>query len=452
MAYESAADIVGYGGAAGGGKTDLLLGLAGTRHCRSIIFRRVFPSVRAIIERSREIYTAEGDGYNEQLHLWRLDGGRTVEFASVQYEQDRKKFQGRPHDLFGFDEATEFPEQLVRFLIGWNRTTVPGQRCRVVLTFNPPMDAAGEWVTGFFAPWLDPHHPRPAADGELRWYAMVGGQEIECPDGEPFEQDGALVIPRSRTFIHAQLSDNPILEATGYGATIDAMPEPVRSLLKGHFDAARVADPWQVIPSDWVRQAQARWTEHPPEAGLLRRVGMDIARGGKDQTVICRLEGNWCAPLTKYPGAATPDGATAAALVQAEVAEGTPINVDVIGVGASVYDVLTDAGAAVTGVNFAEAAPAGERDRSGKLKFRNLRAYAYWRLREALDPLKGDQLALPPDPELRSDLCAARWKLTASGIQIESKEDIADRLGRSPDCADALALAFLNLHDEIYYA
>src|SRR5581483_8210133 len=63
-AYTSDADIIGYGGAAGGGKTDLLLGFAGTKHRRSIIFRRVFPSLRGMIERSREIFNARGDSHS----------------------------------------------------------------------------------------------------------------------------------------------------------------------------------------------------------------------------------------------------------------------------------------------------------------------------------------------------------------------------------------------------
>jgi len=55
--------------------------------------------------------------------------------------------------------------------------------------------------------------------------------------------------------------------------------------------------------------------------------------------------------------------------------------------------------------------------------------------------LKGEGIALPPDPELVSDLCAPRWKLTARGIQVESKDEIIKRLGRSPDCGDAVVMA-----------
>ncbi len=441
-ACASEADEIGYGGAAGSGKSDLLLGIAGTRHQRSIIFRRVFPSLRGLIERSREIFNAPNrshlkDSYNESLHVWRLDDGRTVEFGAVQYEQDRKKFQGNPHDLVCVDEATELPEATVRFLSAWNRTTTPGQRCRLVLTFNPPMDDAGAWVVRYFAPWLDTEHPNPAVDGELRYYAMVDGEEQEYTD--PAEVPPG-VLYKSRTFFHAKLSDNPILEATGYGAIIDAMPEPLRSTLKGSFNAARVADPYQVIPAAWVRHAQARWTATQPDDALYS-AGVDVARGGKDKTVLALLYGRWVAPLIKRPGIATPDGPAVASMCLPYSDALRGIHVDVIGVGASAYDTLKGNNIRAYGVNFAEGA--GElRDKSGRLKFRNVRAAAYWKLREALDPDHGDNLALPPDPELLADLCAPRWSLTTGGILIESKDDIVERLGRSPDCGDALALAY----------
>src|SRR3990172_9198252 len=63
LAYDSLADELFYGGAAGGGKTDLLLGLAGTRHQRSSIFRRVYPSMAAMIDRSAQIFEQHGQ-YN----------------------------------------------------------------------------------------------------------------------------------------------------------------------------------------------------------------------------------------------------------------------------------------------------------------------------------------------------------------------------------------------------
>jgi hypothetical protein len=443
-AYACTADVIGYGGAAGGGKTALLVGKAGTQHRRSMIFRRVFPSLRGMIEYSREVYNARNDphakdSYNEALHIWRLADGRLIEFGSAQYEQDLKKYQGQPHDFLAFDEATEFPESFIRFLHAWNRSTDPSVRVQMMLTFNPPLDEGGAWVERFFGPWLDKAHPNPARDGELRWYAMVDGKEVET-GAEPFEHKGETVRPKSRTFFHASLRDNPILERTGYGATIDALPEPLRSLLKGNFDAAKIADPWQTIPAAWVKLAQKRWEGTPQPAGFYV-VGVDPARGGGDKMTVARLYGTYYAPIDSYPGPSVPDGPTAAALLADDVIAGASIGVDVIGIGSSVYDSLKGNDAVVHPINFGAGAP-NVMDKSGRLKFRNVRAAAYWKLREALDPDHGEGVCLPPDPELLADLCAPRYALKPSGIQLEEKEDIKERIGRSPDKGDAVVLAW----------
>jgi len=497
QAYTSEADVLGYGGEGGSGKTDLQLGLAGTAHWRAVIFRREFPRLSAMIDRSREIYNAQGasnlkDSFNENLHRWRLHNGRQIEFAAMQQEKDKLGYQGRPYDFYGFDEATEFTESQIRFVIGWNRSTHVDeagkpQRCRVVLTFNPPMSDAGEWVIPFFLPWLAHlypetyQHPNPAKPGELRWYAQADDEEKEHEvdpvslawfvdfgsryrrvetgdlvqeDGlqlvpqRGYEKDGKLVTAKSRTFIPASLHDNPILEATGYAATINAMPEPYRSLLKGKWNAGKVADPWQLIPTAWVRAAEARHRGRVAPTVSPQSVGADIARGGRDRMSIVKLHGNWCAPIECYPGRAIPDGPTGAALLLPFILQGIPVGVDIISIGSSVYDSLVAAAdrqvALVRGINFGAGA-SDLTDRGGKLEFKNIRAAAYWKLREALDPDNGDDFALPDDPELREELCAAHFKVTASGIQVEPKEDIIARLGHSPDKADALALALYNL-------
>lgn len=451
-ARDNQADILGYGGAAGGGKTDLLLGLAATRHRRSVIFRRVFPNLRGVIERSREIYNPEdnsrsGDSFNETLHRWQFEDGRMVEFEACQYEKDREKQRGRPRDFYGFDEATEFSRSQVEFILAWMRSTESGQRCRAVLTFNPPTDAAGSWIVDFFLPWLaylypdQFRHPNPARPGELRWYATLDGEEVELPDGEVFEHNGEEIRPLSRSFIPAKLEDNPYLAETGYRSVLQSLPEPLRSqLLYGDFGAATEADPWQAIPAHWVRLAQERWLEREKPGGSLSCVGVDVARGGRDKTAVCLRYGNWFSEVQAWPGRETTDGPMVAAVTNQAIGREVPglVNIDVIGVGGSAYDTLKEMYPCWP-VNAAEGS--GYFDRSGTLKMRNLRAEMYWRLREALDPLHGDDLALPPGNELLADLCAARYKLTTAGIQIESKDMIKERIGRSPDVGEALLLA-----------
>lgn len=444
-ALNSPADIVGYGGAAGGGKTDLALGLAATQHKHSVIFRRVFPNLRGIIERSREIFTPQGvsraqDSYNETLHRWVLGNGRMIEFEACQYEKDKEKQRGRPRDFYAFDEATEFSQTQVEFIIAWLRSTNPEQRKRVLLTFNPPTDAGGSWIIDYFLPWfayLYPEqfqHPHPAAPGELRWYRTEGDERVMYL--EPV--DGSM----SRTFIPAKLADNPYLADTNYRSILNSLPEPLRSqLLHGDFSAASEDDPWQVIPTQWVMAAQERWKERERPSMPITAVGVDVARGGGDNFTLCKRYGNWFDEVLKVPGRAVPDGPTAAGIIQQQVGSQEPfvINIDIIGVGGAAYDSAVAMYGQAWPVN--AAGRSDFTDRSGRLAMRNIRAEYHWRLREALDPVHGEELALPPDKELLADLCAPRYRVTAAGIQIESKEDIKERIGRSPDVGEAVMLA-----------
>ena len=458
QAYNSEADILGYGGSSGGGKTDLLLGLAATKHSRSVIFRRVFPSLREIIERSREIFNPQQiehfqDSYNESLHRWTLSNRKMLEFESCQYEKDREKQRGRPRDFYGFDEVTEFARSQFEFITAWNRSVNPRQRCRVVMTFNPPSDETGTWICDYFLPWLAHLHPdeftypNPAQPGEIRWFAVVGGESVEVESGDSFEAGGETIHPQSRTFIPAKLEDNPYLAETNYRSVLQSLPEPLRSqMLDGDFAAAVEPDEWQVIPTRWIKLAMQRGGDGKPEVSLTG-VSVDVARGGKDKTVISKRYGNLFPPLKVYQGRETPDGPTAAVKVVLEIGEEKPgyIHIDVIGYGSSAFDsvapIYNTRRKIVQPINVADASEYV--DKSGKFKMRNQRAEAYWRCREALDPIHGDDIILPDDTELLADLAAPRFFVTTAGIQVEEKENIKKRIGRSPDMGDALVNHFL---------
>lgn len=444
----SRADELFYGGAAGGGKSDLLIGLAAELHERSAIFRRVYPNLKEIIYRSREILQGHATE-NKSDHSWTYDDGRTIEFGAVQYEDNKKQWQGRPHDLLGFDEAPEFSESIIEFICGWNRTSNPNQRVRVVLTGNPPIDDSGAWIVRRYAPWLDPDHPHPAKAGELRWYATVDGKEQECKNGEPFISGTETIYPRSRTFIPANLSDNPFYSHDSrYISVLQSLPEPLRSqLLNGDFHASQVADPFQIIPSEWVRAAQKRWmeTEQPKDKDgkliPLTACGLDPSRGGNDKTALaCRYD-NWFDEVVTWPGVVAKDGPTVAELVHQIIGDEQPlyINVDVEGIGSSVYDSLTPMYNNVIPFNNAEGSE--YRDKSQKLKMRNKRAEMYWRMRDSLDPNGGDNVYLPPSTELLADLCSARYKVTTAGVLVEEKNEIKSRIGRSPDMGEAVMMA-----------
>jgi hypothetical protein len=326
--------------------------------------------------------------------------------------------------------VNQFQQSQYEYIKTWNRTAVAGQRCRTVSSFNPPTSQEQRWIISYLAPWLDKKHPQPAASGEIRYY--IGRDEVSSP--EPVEINGKLVTPMSRCFILSKTSDNARLMATGYDRLLDNLPPELSALTD--FASSMQDDPYQVIPTAWVEAAQARW--NPNIQAIQDAIACDVARGGADQTVIAARHADQVI-LWNFAGKSTPDAqATVSLLLQRRQGNAT-IFVDVIGVGASVVDMLRAGGHTVTPFNGAERSTF--RDRSGQLGFANKRAESYWRLRELLDPAYNATLALPPDPKVLADLTAPRWKLTLQGILLESKDDIKKRLGRSPDSGDAIAMA-----------
>ena len=141
----------------------------------------------------------------------------------------------------------------------------------------------------------------------------------------------------------------------------------------------------------------------------------------------------------------TKDGPTAAGFVVPLVRNGACICVDSIGIGSSALDFIQGLNLNVYAVNGSESSNA--MTKAGNLRFRNKRAEMYWLLREALDPTNPDPIALPPDFELLADLTAVRYKVVTMGkdaaIQIRSKDEIREALGRSPDKGDSVAMTFV---------
>ena len=443
-AYHSEADILFYGGSAGGGKTDLLLGLSMTEQERSIIFRREAVQLIGLEERMTAILGSR-NGYNGTDHLWRLPDNKVLELGSVKEPGDWIKYQGRAHDFKGFDEITHFTEAQFRTLIGWMRTDNPVVRQRVVAAGNPPTGPEGEWVKRYWAAWLDPNHPNPAKPGELRWYVTnAKGEDQEVPDSTPVMVGGELMTPKSRTFIPSRVDDNLFLMATGYKATLQSLPEPLRSqMLRGDFNAG-VSDPvWQLIPTDWVKAAQARWKDRDAK-GLMTAIGFDPSRGGQDKSSAARRHGQWFDKIVTAPGSVTKDGPSAAGFIAPLIRDGAVVCIDSIGIGSSALDFIKGLGLHVHPVVGSEGSAL--MDKSGQMKFRNKRAEMYWLLREALDPTNPDPIALPPDAELLGDLTAPRYQVMTMGkgaaIQISSKDTIRQILGRSPDKGDSVAMTF----------
>jgi hypothetical protein len=313
-AYYCEADVLLFGGMGGGGKTGMLIGLALTAHRRSLIMRRQYTDLGAIIEDLLRFHGSRVGFNGSPPPSLKTSDGRLIELGAAARPGDEEHWQGQPHDFLGVDEATQFSEGQIRYLMGWVRSSDANQRTRVVLASNPPLAAEGLWVVEMFAPWLDDTFPNPAKPGELRWVVTdEAGKDRWVEGPEPVMVGDKLVTPLSRSFIPASVSDNPFLSSSGYKAQLDALPEPLRSAIRdGKFTSMLRDSANQVIPTAWIRAAIGRWTQKPPEGIPMCAIGVDVAAGGEDETVLAIRHDGWYAPFVAVPGKQTPLGSDCA--------------------------------------------------------------------------------------------------------------------------------------------
>jgi hypothetical protein len=200
-----------------------------------------------------------------------------------------------------------------------------------------------------------------------------------------------------------------------------------------------------IIPLSWAEEAVERWHEWAalgrPDPGAPHTVGVDVARTGDDKTVFAVRWDNVITELRTYSKADTMETTGRAAGILQEDPTCTAI-VDVIGVGAGVYDRLREQGLRCQGFN--AAGKTNRKDSTGELGYFNARAAAWGNMRELLDPSAGSTVCLPDDDGLLGDLTAPKAADVMSGgkLRVESKDDIRKRIGRSTDKADAVVQAF----------
>ncbi|MBE6467055.1 MAG: PBSX family phage terminase large subunit [Alphaproteobacteria bacterium] len=164
-------------------------------------------------------------------------------------------------------------------------------------------------------------------------------------------------------------------------------------------------------------------------------IGLDIARFGDDSTVFCFRRGRYC---QRFEVLKKQDTVSIANYCQGIIQAHNPARVflDVGGIGAGVYDILYSRGfrSTIRAINFGSKAILEDRyvNRRAEM-WDNARA---WLCQEL-------PVQLPCDDELLNDLCSVNKKYDSLGrLQLESKDEIKKRLGRSPDKADAFVLTF----------
>ncbi|MCL2241284.1 MAG: terminase family protein [Chitinispirillia bacterium] len=255
----SKADIIIYGGQAGGGKSFATVLLGGRyydhpKH-RAIIFRRTHPEIVAgggLWDTAGEIYPAMGGvGKNESKYVF--PSGARVEFSHMQHENDRFRHQGAQYSFIGFDELPTFERSQFLYMISRLRPP-PGfdRRCRMVATCNPDADS---WVVEFIEWYIDEGgYPIPKHSGVIKFFT-IEDNKVVWVDRKWRGPDG--VKPFSFTFISASVDDNPALLARdpNYKRNLYAQDLVTRErLLKGNW---RISYTGGMFDPSWFIKIQA---------------------------------------------------------------------------------------------------------------------------------------------------------------------------------------------------
>ena len=290
------------------------------------------------------------------------------------------------HLLFLIDEASGIPD--IVFEVGMGALSTPG--AKVVMAGNPTRSS------GFF---FDTHHSL-----RNRWHTM----HVSCLD-----------VPRAQ----GHIEDVRVKYGEGSNAW--------RVRVLGEFPTA---DDETVIPLELVTSAVGRdvsTLEYEPVWGI------DVARFGDDRTALAKRQANKLLEPIKHW--TSTDLMATAGKIKAEYDQ-TPydmrpsdILIDVIGLGAGVYDRCRELGLPVRGINVGEAA-------SSRDNCMRLRDELWFKGREWF---QDKACSMPEDDFLVAELTGPTYTFSSTGkMVVESKADMKKRGLRSPDLADAFLLTF----------
>jgi hypothetical protein len=369
--------------------------------------------VHAILwEEIRGLHSRAGlPGVVQKTDRW-VVGGRLVGMGRKPPDYSESAFSGihRRYVLVLLDEACGIPAWL------WTavETITTGDDCRILAIGNPD----------------DPQsHFRYVCSGRPGWESF----KISCFDSPNFTGEE---IPES---LRGLLTSKQWAEdrAADWGTD---NPLYVAKVL-GEFPTD---NPWSVVRMSDVSSCRIA-TPRVSQELLPVELGVDVG-GGLDETVIRERRGmvagrEW-RELSDQPE-------TISRLILRAIKESgaTAVKIDSIGVGAGVVGEMRNLKAAgvhnarITGVNVAEKA-------SDPSKYFNLRSQLWWEVGRLSSQDRAWDLSRMDNADTTvAQLLETHYGHDLKGrVKVEPKDDIRKRIGRSPDNADALLLAFYVPH------
>lgn len=233
----SSADIVIYGGAAGGGKTFALL-LEGLRHkdiagFSGVVFRKNYTQITAsggLWDAANKIYgQVQGAKPKKtpKLHWFFSPSGARIHFAHLERDEDLQGWQGSEICYLAFDELTHFSRHQFLYMLSRNRSTC-GIRPYVRATCNPDSDS---WVADFISWWINQEtgYPIYERSGVVRYMCVLNDTIYWGSNPHELAKEHGVNVEecKSVTFIASKLTDNKVLMAKdpSYMANLKALAE-----------------------------------------------------------------------------------------------------------------------------------------------------------------------------------------------------------------------------------
>lgn len=384
---------------------------------------------------------------------WHFIEGKSIPQSGTPAQREAK-FSGlhAPHTLFIADEGDAIPDEVFRGIDG----CMSGGHDHLLVLFNPRAKSGRvyDYILSGVAKVVELqalNHPNvihgkeiiPGAVSRNITVQRINDQTValppeEEPDAKCFKVPSFLVgatAPRAKR----ELAWYPPLEA-GWRRVKDEFPEFWYKVLAKYPPQGSN----QLISTEWIDKARSRWDlyvavnkEKPPE-GVRPILGLDVADMGDDANTLCRRYGGYVARIETWSGVDPNETADRAADKALEY-KSACVNVDSIGVGASVAPAIRKKGVKASRVMVSEKPTELPPDKE-KARFGSLRDQIWWELRLWL---KEDQTAmLPPDDRLRQELEIVTYEEDKGKIRIMPKDEMRKLLGRSPDRCDSLTLTF----------
>lgn len=258
IAMNAPQDIVIYGGAAGSGKTHLmllrpLLQMHDPKF-NAIFFRRTGPQLTgagSVWDEAKSLYREFGAKIRENAREVHFPSGAQIKFSHMEHEKNAEDHQGKQYTHVYFDEGTHFTQHQITYLMSRLRSAADA-KSSMFISCNPDPDS---FIAQLIDWWLDEDgFPDKEKSGVTKFYGSVNN-DIHFTDTEeemaklypqvvwvwnPNLGENVYVPPKTITFIGGTIFDNPALISSnpGYLAELNALPQVEKDrLLHGNWYA-----------------------------------------------------------------------------------------------------------------------------------------------------------------------------------------------------------------------